>query len=300
MPITFAVNERMGAFRSGKLDALRQRSYTRVFDVTTSDPTAGAKAVMAATGIPQIGTTYSTSGAGAEADAGAFVVGLEARESSDDGKGWDVTVQYGPYNASLFSVNPTSWPSKVTWSAHKYERALFFDKSNNAILNSAGDPFGEPVTVDDSRTVMTVVRNELASTFSMTLAESYRDTINTGIWNGYAAKTVKCSSITTGELQYDSNAQVWYYTVTYIFEINRDTWVKKVLDHGYAELDSTTSKRKAIKGADGKEVSEPVPLDGSGHQLATGGTPVTLSFDVYSDVDFSVFNIDLSARLGAV
>jgi hypothetical protein len=49
----------------------------------------------------------------------------------------------------------------------------------------------------------------------------------------------------------------------------------------------------------GQNISDPVPLDGAGHRLAIGGTPVQIAVDCYKEADFSIFAINLSLRLGA-
>lgn len=49
----------------------------------------------------------------------------------------------------------------------------------------------------------------------------------------------------------------------------------------------------------GQQVSDPVPLDGTGHRLPEGDPPITVEVDVYEELDFSVLNIDLSNRIGA-
>lgn len=296
-----SVGEKKGV-RSGSKNELWQRTFTRVFQVITDTPTDGPLAVMEAvdplTGVavPAVGASYST---GYEYDDGSFVQSLKAQEVSEDGKQWDVSVEYGPYNAGLFPVDVISWPFELTVDGQKYERAITKDVSGNAIVNSAKSPFQEPVTVDDSRTLIKVVRNEPILTYDFTLAELYNDKVNNATWNGYAAKTVKCSGIVPGKAQYDSNTQTWYFAVTYTFEVNRDTWTRNLLDQGFCVLDSSSPpKQKAVKGVDGQPVSDPVLLDGSGNQLATTGTPVFLSYEVYPAVDFGVFNMDFATALG--
>jgi len=300
-----SVNFKSPAKRTASKNHLWQRTYGLALVVETDDPMTGPVEVMNAidpvTGfrVPLIGSTYFVNLA--ESDLGAFLQSISVAED-DDGSGqqWTVTLEYGPYDAAQFNgSDPTSWAIKVTHSSQKYERVIWFDQNGDAIRNSAKEPFADPITVDDSRSIITVERNELVSAFSLTLAEQYRDKINNAPWNGFATKTVKCDSITTSAPQFDSDNRVWYYTVTYVFAVNRDTWVKKLLDQGFAVLDSSSPPRPKPVMNEGHPVSDPVPLDGSGHRLASTATPVTLSFDVYPSADFSVFNIDLSTRLGA-
>ena len=304
-----SVNEQLGA-RTGSINAQWQRTYTRVFIVETNDVKDGPYAVRTAvdpntsTAIPSIGNSYTNSTgayAATETDTGSFVQSIEVAEdggSSSGGMQWLVTVKYGPYDATQFSATAVDWPIRVSFGGNHYDKVVWFDQAGNAIRNSAGDPFDSPITRDDTRSVITVERNELVSAFDLTLAESYRDKVNNATWNGFDAKTVKCSSITTGPPQQDANGAI-FYVVTYVFEIDRDTWKKSLLDQGLCQLDSSSPARQTpITDANGQPVTEAVPLDGSGHRLASNATPVQLDFDVYPAVDFGVFNLDLSLRYG--
>ena len=125
----------------------------------------------------------------------------------------------------------------------------------------------------------------------------YRDKVNDADWNGFDALSVKLGAITTSDPQYDSNARVYYYTVTYPFTIDRKGWLKKILDAGCNELDGSGLPAPIMNK--GQQVSDPVPLDGSGHRADPGADPYYWEFDVYETADFSGLNIDLSTRLGA-
>lgn len=298
-----SVAEKADGTRSGAIDKSWARTYTRQFVVETSGPAVGPLAVRSASGIPQPGTFYTNGLAESdpdyEWDAGAFVTSVEA--SMDSGSGgiqWTVTVNYGPYDANEFSGDPTTWKIKVTIGGEHTEKVLYFDQDGVPVRNSAGDPFDPPFALDDSRSTLTVTRNELVSTFDLTLAELMRDGINQNAWNGFDAHTVKCGIITTSDPQYDSFNQRWYYTVTYPYTINRDGWKVKLLDAGCNELNEAEDAAIPIMNG-GQQVSDPVPLDGTGHRLPVGETPVTLEFNGYKVVDYDIFNLDLDDRLGA-
>ena len=286
----------------GEQNNTYQRTYTRTFRVICDSRNDGPRTAREASGIPSIGNTYSR---GNESDSGAFVQSVKARCESaganPDHSQWVVTVAYGPYNSNVFPSNPVSWPVLVSFGSQKFERVVVRDVNGDPIRNSAKDPYSEPVTVDDSRPILTVVRNELVSSYDDTVAGQYRDKVNLNAWNNCAVKTVKCSSITTSQQQYDSVNDMWYFQVTYVFEYNPDGWKKKLLDQGFAELDgSSPPKQKLIKGPDGQPLNEPCLLDGSGAKLASNGTPVFTDWEVYTAVDFSGLNIDLSTALGRV
>lgn len=295
--------------RGGTLNSLYQRTYRLKFLVETDARTVGAKSVLAAkdpgynpttpvpgTYIPAVGNTFSD---GDDVDLGSFVQSLSAEEDGDSGVQWVVTADYGPYDSSVFGPDPTLWPIRVSWSGTKMERVVWFDINGDPIVNSAGDRYEDPVTIDETRVTLLVRKNILVSAWDVTLPYLYNDAINQYDWNGFPAYAVKCGSITTSDEQYDSYNQIWYYTVTFPFELDRNKWKKDQLDQGFAELDSSSPPRqKLILDAKGQPVGEAVPLDGSGHRLETGDPPVKNEYDVYDEIDFAGLNLDFAFRLG--
>jgi hypothetical protein len=306
--------------RSGSIDLMYRRSYKRLFIVEVNNPQAGPLQVRTAvdpiTGlaIPTPGNFYTnglpSGNPNYEYDHGAWVSNVEA---SLDGEAmtsgniqWTVAVDYSPYDTSLFASDPSLWPIKVQFGGERTDRVLYFDWFGNPITNSAGDPFNPPIVIDDSRSTLIVTRNELVHSFDLTLAEMYRDSINQYTWNGFSPNTVKCGIITTTDPQYSSAYQVYYYTVTYPFMINRNTWIVRVLDAGMNELSGpygpynpyTDQFPRAIRDRDGQPVADPWPLNGMGQKANVGDPPVVLTFDGYYVQDFTGLNIDLSLALG--
>jgi hypothetical protein len=287
--------------RGGSINRAFERRYTRVFDVTTSDPLVGPLAVRADVRLPQIGHSY-TNGAGPydpllETDTGAFANEITAEcVGGPEGAGihWRVTVQYEPWDP--FDSDVLSQKVRVQFAGERTERVIDFDKDGVPVRNSAGDRFGDPVTVDAHITTMVITRNELVSAFDIELASLYSDTINNATWNGIPAFRAKMGIITTSEEQYDSVSQRWYYTVTYPVQLSRTAWRKDLLDQGYNVL--VAGRPKAILDPDGQPVTDPRALDGSGGLLGIGDPPVPLTFDVFDEADWSGLNIDLSLRLG--
>lgn len=300
-----SVTELFGS-RTGTLNNVYQRGYTRSFDVTTSDPRIGPIAVRLASGIPTLGTYYQNGVTVGdplhEYDYGAYAANISVEEdSAGGGCAWKVTVSYEPWNPAAFGPDPTLWPLRVQFGGERTERVVDFDRSGNPIRNSANDRFGDPVTVDDHIRTIVVTRNELVSSYDPALASDFSDTINNATWNGFGAGYCKMGIISTSEEQFDSNGQVWYYKVTYPISVNRGKpWRKDLLDQGYNVLTGSYGSEEpvSIKGTDGQPVSDPRCLDGAGHKLDPSGTPVVLPFEVFDEADWSGLNIDLSIRLG--
>lgn len=297
---------------------LWQRTYRRVYQVECNSLTDDEVTIRTALDggsaplLPRIGNAFLRRGdwvAGGNVtlsgvrDAGSFVQDVTTERTNANAAAgsctWKVTVDYGPYDASTFSETPLEWPIKLSWGAQKYQRPTYRDVEDNAILNSASDPFGDQTTRDDSRSILTVTRNELCSTFDPLTPAKYRDRTNLNPWNGADAKTVKIASITTGDPVYDSNNQVWYYVVTYVFEENKDGWLFEPIDQGFNALDSSTPPRRKPIMNSGQPTQEAQLLDGSGKVLPSGGEPFYLSFEIYDTIDFDPLELDFTTRLGA-
>lgn len=294
--------------RHAAINRMFERTYTRVFEVITSSPLIGGYVVRTASGIPQIGNFYHNLDdpydSLYEYDHGAYCDEVNA-ECIGGGEGagivWKVTCTYSNYIP--LDVDPTLWKIKVTYGGERTERVVDFDRNGNPIMNSAGDRFGEPVTVDDHITTMTIVRNELVSTFDPALASRFSDTINDRPWNGFGKGYCKMGIIATGDPAFDSVSQRYYYTVTYPISIGRKPWRKDLLDQGFNVLTGTYGGEKPVPYMiNGQPVSDPIPLDGAGHWLGLGAydTAIVLTYEVFDEVDWTGLNIDLSQRLGMI
>lgn len=291
--------------RSGSINSSTEKSYTRIFEAYTDSRYVGPVAVMTHVSIPQLGDYYVNGVVDPydedyEEDLGAFVNEISAEEIGDAGIEWKVTVKYGPGNTLEQSGDPTLWKIRVRFGGERTERVVLFDRFGNPIMNSAGDRFGDPLTVDSHMSTMVVTRNEKVSTYDLNKASDYSDTVNVATWNGFPPQTCKLGIIETSDEQYDPSTNTWYYTVTYPIKINRNTWIKQLLDQGFNELDDA-DESKPILSRDGQPLADPKPLDGAGHALSgTEGydSPVTLPFEVEDAVDWSGLGLDLSLRLG--
>ena len=286
-----------------------ENSYTRVFEATTSSRFIGSLSVRTHGDVPQLGETYNnahvSTGVGPydddyEEDLASFVNEISVDAASEDGIYWTVTVNYGPGNTLELGGDPTLWKIRVRFGGERTERVVLFDRHGNPIMNSAGDRFGDPLTVDSHMSTMLITRNEKVSTFDLGKASDFSDTVNNATWNGFPADWCKMGIIETSDEQWDASTGTWYYTVTYPVKINRNGWTKQLLDQGFNELDAY-GESKPILSRDGQPIADPRPLDGMGAALSgTEGydTPVVLPFEVEDSVDWSGLGIDLSLRLG--
>lgn len=283
MSVVWVKEKRKG--RSSSQGADWKRTYTRNFLVkTTAD--AGPKEAREGVGL-LVGATYSF---GSEIDNGAFINSIEA--TCDGGSPthsfWSVTVQYGPIDPTIKPLNPLDEQPRVAWGWAQFQEAVTKDRDNNAVLNTAGDPFDPAISRDQSRPVLSLARNE--ATFDQGLADSLRDTVNDATWWGAGAGKVKIASI-TGNRVYNADAGGWYWEVQYEFAFNRLGWNARPLNAGFRQLNAAGDAQEQIY-RDGNPVSSPVPLDVDGRALSPGGTPLFLDFPIYPESDFSLLNFD--------
>jgi hypothetical protein len=283
MPAIVRVDEDYNV-RSIKIDARYFRSYQRTFIVTTGDKTVGAQLV--ALSIPvAIGVPYSIPGTYFEFDPGSYCTSIEGRQS-DDGCKWLVTVNYEPFDPSIYPQNPLMHPIDVNWSFDQYTKIVDEDINGNAVVNTAGDYFDPPVEVDDSRPLLTLVRNE--QYYNSQIAGQMKDSINTDAFlSVFPPFTVKCMNIQAQRL-YDPYIH-WYYKITYEFCINLDLWKREILNQGMRQLsvDGKSNEHIIQKGG---PITSPVPLLLNGRAAQPTDDPVFLQFHVLKENAFSVFN----------
>lgn len=270
--------------RSSNQGADWTRTYTRSWLAETSSATIGAKTVRESCPVA-IGNTFDD---GDGTDAGSYCQSIDVNCVNEDGKQWEIVATYGPYNPETNPQSPLERPLQVAWQNAAFEKVLDRDADGVDVLNSASEPFDPPVTVDDDRLILNVVRCE--QYFDPGLADTYKNSLNDAPWMGADTGTIKLKPI-VAVLRKDQDIG-YYYEVSYQFEWDKDGWNKPVRDQGVNELVvvSGTTKRMPILTATGVPVQDPVPLDGSGAALAVGSDVVYLDYKRYALRDFGVLN----------
>lgn len=296
-------------------EAAHERDYTRTyrrrFKVETISPWVGAAAVRNAIGIT-IGSVYDTSvpagllsGPYVESDPFAFCTRVAPRCVSEDGRQWVVEVDYGWQDPYFWPLNPLLKPIEVSWDFAQFEEPATFTEESTPkqIANTAGEPFDPPPMRDDSRPLLTVVRNERYFNFSV--ANQYRDAVNSDVFVVtvspfeqyiFDPNTVKVSNIGSRRIldpnvpaeTPDGQAPGYYWQSAYQYHIQDEGWDKLIDNVGLREL--VGGKLQAILLANDVTASSPVPLDSAGKSVQDGTPPYSLNFKVYKSLPFSVFN----------
>lgn len=252
------------------------RTYTRAFKFETSEETEDAWDVGSNPNAPVIGQAFR--------DAWCI---SSTPACTDPWKGWTITAEYS--SAVEMNVDPTQDAMQIRVYTEQFQKPAVFDKNGNKIVNSAGDPFDPPLMMDDSRRVISLVRN-VAAYPSWVL--SYQDAVNSDTFTvrgiTYAAGVGKVQSVSISDSQIRNN--VPFYSVEVLIHLQKNGWILQPLDVGFRELGYGGDLINILNPGDTERPSAPVPLDGTGNQLSNPSTTnnVLLSYSVYDTQPFSV------------
>jgi hypothetical protein len=185
--------------------------------------------------------------------------------------------------------DPTQDPMQIRVYTEQFQKPAIFNKDDQLIVNSAGDPYDPPPMMDDSRRVLSLSRN-VPGCPSWVL--DYQDAVNSDTFDAlgvtYAVGTGKVQSVSLSVAQKRNNID--FYTLEVLIHLQRNGWILKTLDAGFRELDDSGDLINIVNAGDQERVSAPVPLDGSGKALASPSPTnnVLRSDIVYNTQPFSV------------
>lgn len=266
--------------RDGDTSESGVRNYMRTFLVKTDDKTDSAYDLLTSGSLPDVGDVHPD-------DIGAWCTSVKPRNVGATPFFWNVTVSYS--SDKELNDDPLLDDPDISWGSQKFQEPIVDDINGDAVVNSAGDPFDPPIMRDVSREVVTITAN-VASVPAWVF--SYKDRLNNATITidgiSILAEKAKCDDITVANKA--ERNEIEYYPLTIRLSLREEGWAKQVLDVGFNEIDGSAG-RAAILLDDGTEPKSPVPLDGNGQRLSnpTTETAVILSFDIYPQVDFTVF-----------
>jgi len=281
-----------------------KRNYSRYFQCVSNrideDPITVAFASDAAPygKLPKLGDTYTkTTGS---KDILAKVVGITPEQDKTNPKTWTVEVKYqvldtdqstDPGNKNPDNkLDPRNWNLDISGSSERYTEPMYFDHRGCSLINSAGQPYSPPVSVE--REIWRHVFSFWNAKLNLNWCYTYGNTLNKkAIWTnlqipdinvkGVPPTWAKCMPIDYKNQWIDGTCW-WQFTVTIL--VKRGGWLLRPLDRGFEELISTTGDSvtppdmtlgtKPIYNQHGLRPSQPVNLNGLGHPLnPANGTP---------------------------
>lgn len=192
---------------------------------------------------------------------------LNARNCADKPGGtvWEVMVTYG-----FGYATPWQQPVQVSGDQTAYQKIIDYDvQSGKLVTNSAGFKFDPPAM--GTRHNATLSFQKALQTFDTTIPGSWVDKVNSDTFYGYAAGYVMCAGIPWQLAYWTSPTGVAtpYYNVTFNFEIKNSqehSWQPIIADQGFYQLNAGgTAVKPILDPLFGQPVTQPWPLDGSGH-----------------------------------
>lgn len=277
----------------------RIREYVRTFKVESNNPQDDPKTILSYGGIPALAVPYATA---TGSDSGAVVV---SRDAKRDGNltTWVVSINYSSKtpDPAKQDDNPLVRPPIWSFGFRDEEQVLTSDLFGNAIINSAGQPFSEPLTVTVGLPTIKIEVNKASINYQYAL--SLYKKVNAGWWNGFAPNQVRVDGLEISE-QYENGGI--YYKYSYSLSVKTAWNPVQILDQGFAELipaSSSVSSASAtgwgtgsvstqvfpqtlrtITDIFGHPLQQPSLLNGAGRK---SNTPVYGYFWVYLTADFA-------------
>lgn len=269
---------------------------SREYRVLSSSGTDNEFDVLFAPGLPQFGYAHPSY-------PDATVKSRTARQESEDSKkAWIVTVNWDTQSEEdeqqdpQENTNPLSekWSLRIVTSTR--EEMMVKDLAGDPIESSAGEPIRNIFReVSDFSFVLSGNMAVSAVDF-----DAIKETMNQANQTTFFTVPAGEAKLMRFEAEYlYHRVPGRYWATQWEFAVRDGGWDIEVLDEGFFELDSSGDKVQIMvktADADGTEgepqpVSEPYPLDGSGHRLADGDPHEYLTFKRVSQKPFSALNI---------
>lgn len=186
-------------------------------------------------------------------------------------------------------ANPLEKPWEVDWGFVETNELIDRDVHGNPLRNSIGETFDPPITRPFSDLLLTIRRNE--GDFNYLRAADYKDAVNADTFYGFGPGCVRCVKY-SGRRAF--TGVMFYWQVTYAFQIRRGSWLRRILDQGYKTKKMVEGVEKTVKIEDdeGNIVSQPWALNGNGYRVETELINLLwaywLEFEIYHLLPFSV------------
>jgi hypothetical protein len=201
---------------------------------------------------------------------------------------WVVTAGYTSERA-LHSTDAEQDEVLTSYTSEIYQEDFFRDEDDNAVCNSAGEPFLDPAPVRDAAQGIWKVRSNHTAIPPFIL--SYRNATNSAAFTigglSVAKKTAKIMRIEVGERQLRGNNI--FYPLQMEIHVHDKGWRFKPLDQGLKERDADNKLVHIRNAGDTQNVTTAAMLDGAGKAL-TDPTPTNAvfgDFQQYKEKTFS-------------
>ncbi len=250
------------------------RRYRLEYIAVCDNRNDGIQAIYANPDCPKIGSQY---GAGTEIDPVATCVEFDGDQNQENPFVWDCYAEFDTDRlVSAITDNPLNQPPDIRWGSLKYEIPLVKDLRDIPIVNSSNEPFDPPFTIEQTRRVLTIVRNE--ATYDPAVSLAYEDAVNLYT---FAGAPPYCAKINTFTGQKFVTNGITFWQVTYEIEFRRESFALYALDQGFRGwVPSASDPSGYVFGLfrdpiDQTPLSNPTLLNGRGHARKEAKTKST-------------------------
>ncbi len=285
-------------------DGEGHRTYTSLHKVETTDYGDGPGTVMETAGLPAIGSFWNF---GNEVDFWAIcrpnmrVRRYKARKGENHVH-WSVELTHStiPWERCQDTTveDPLLEPQRVSGSYVREKTVAEVDRNGDRIEASSFDLYPENQRQkDEVRPVVRIQQN--VADLQLDLFSEQVNTVNDDVLWGMPARTIKLS-----ELSWERRVLgvcTYYYTRTFDFEINSNTFDLHLRDEGFREVNALKVGANPnnvkdfiniLDNVDNMPTSPvPFPLDGNGIFLNPGLPEVFNDFEHYDESDFTLLGI---------
>lgn len=302
---------------SGERDDEGFREYKVVHLVKCTSVNDGPSVVMLASGLPAIGSVWNF---GNDLDTWAFCypymkVSIHQEKEGDPNLWWRVEQKFSTRPLTRCQDTPVEdpllEPQKVSGNFRNFTIEAVYDRNGNLIKSSSHEQIrGRQVEFDNNKPSV-VVQQNVASLGLSTFAQMI-DTVNDGPMWGLPARCVKLSNA-PWERKYYGTCNI-YYTRTFEFDIDYDTFDRTVLDEGTKVLHGhwdTTTEVWTLDNINGSPPSASNPthfdrykdkfgentrtiLDGAGKPITSVASAGQIDVEYYEESNFFTLGIPTS------
>lgn len=282
------------ASRSASVSAAEGFTYTRSFQVQVDDPNTPMIQVMSAPRV-FMWARYPS-------DIFSFAQSFEARPRGSSQLLYDVVIQYKPApkkdqerkeQEPDTPQDPEAFPQLMpgpVWNGGGSLRETQTTRTVNGkiIANSAGVPYPDVTKRTPAQTI-SVTKCYATFTRASTAMTALHGKTNSAAWAGGAIGEWLCESTRwSWRTESNGNKSLNYLEVTFDFARIAGGHDLELVDQGFQERKA--GKLTPILNDQGKPVTEPVFLNGSGAQMNPAPTPTTdpwvLTFPMFAKADF--------------
>ena len=213
---------------------------------------------------------------------------------------WEIEVGYDNSNKADEPPDPTEAdPFTITPRMEKIELPMEFDLDGAPVRNSAGQKFDTPPMLELYYPVFTIGRTEYSNPCRRMLDFSNR--VNgEPFWGQEPGKVLLKSIMPSTSITWGTPSwNVQYEVAINIYHPFIDLWQLEILDSGMQELidkqaqgsEEKALPLRAILDEQGKEITQPVPLDGYGKKLPKNADPIWLWYRKRYAADLNALRI---------